>query len=493
LGLELKLLEKQANHVSIVASPGEEVLKGDYLLIDDLTPGPRMLVQVVDETYLPSQATIEDIVRDQILKTTATGTEYDPLELNSISSLVRDLRLLHCKIRGVVNEGRFTGDYVSLPSRVTSKIHRLPITAVTRLMNKSGSRNILIGSTLSGEDVEIFAEDLDGSLTIITGKKESGKSHLAKLLVSSLAERGANSVVFDLNEEYSGLAWTKDGSPSTIYDRIIVLRPGQNLSFSLDYLGLSTILSIFQHVLDIPSVSLREFIRVWNWVKKHDLLSPIGLEETLHSWRCNELVKDALISRLDWLISTGLLSDAPPSTIKFEEIFYSRPNGLSIIVSLRHCSSLTRRVVVEIFLSKIVALLERNEIPPIFLFAEEAHLYLRDTYWDDLITRMRHFGVFTTLITNQPDAIAEGIYRQADNIFLFNFTNDLDLELISRASTVDSDTIKSIVRTLPKRSCLVLGKIVSELPIVVKVCPSKSMTLGETKYFFRRAAKAAAN
>ncbi len=86
---------------------------------------------------------------------------------------------------------------------------------------------------------------------------------------------------------------------------------------------------------------------------------------------------------------------------------------------------------VELILSKLVELLEQKAIPPVFLLSEEAHLYLRDTYWEDLITRMRHFGVFTTFVTNQPDAIKQEIYRQADNIFLYNFSNEADLNLVS--------------------------------------------------------------
>ena len=75
-------------------------------------------------------------------------------------------------------------------------------------------------------------------------------------------------------------------------------------------------------------------------------------------------------------------------------------------------------------MNKLIELLEKSLIPPIFIFAEEAQLYIRDTYWEDLITRMRHFGIYSTFITNQPDAINDTIYRQVDNIFLFNFTND---------------------------------------------------------------------
>jgi len=55
-------------------------------------------------------------------------------------------------------------------------------------------------------------------------------------------------------------------------------------------------------------------------------------------------------------------------------------------------------------------------------------------------------------------------------------------------SLADNDTIRSIVRTLPQRYCLAIGKVVCDLPIVIKVAQSEVLTLGETKKFFKKSA-----
>ena len=68
----------------------------------------------------------------------------------------------------------------------------------------------------------VYAEDLDGKLNIITGKKESGKSHLSKMLVKTLVQHGACVIVFDLNNEYRGIGCKQDGSPSSLADQTIV-------------------------------------------------------------------------------------------------------------------------------------------------------------------------------------------------------------------------------------------------------------------------------
>jgi hypothetical protein len=73
-----------------------------------------------------------------------------------------------------------------------------------------------------------------------------------------------------------------------------------------------------------------------------------------------------------------------------------------------------------------------------------------------------------------------------DNIFLFNFTNDNDLDKISKVSLADNDTVRSIVRTLPQRHCLAIGKAVCDLPVVIKVAAVEIVMLGETKKFFTK-------
>jgi hypothetical protein len=98
---------------------------------------------------------------------------------------------------------------------------------------------------------------------------------------------------------------------------------------------------------------------------------------------------------------------------------------------------------------------------------------------------MRHLGLFTTFVTNQPDTIRDGIYRQADNIFLFNFINDHDLEAIARVSRIDSESVRQIAKELPAQRCLVIGDVVKNLPIVVDVRSLDFQAMGETRYYFQ--------
>jgi len=293
--------------------------------------------------------------------------------------------------------------------------------------------------------------------------------------------------VFDLNNEYSGLSCNVDGMPSSISDKLLLLNPGRELKFNLTYFGKPSISNMLKNALDMPSASLREFFRIWDSLENKKILSLFELGKAFGTWTINELVRDALLSRFHMINSSRLFSsnNVNERGFQFEDVIKTKPKGAAMIVNMSRISPVVRRMIVELVMNKLIELLEKSLIPPIFIFAEEAQLYIRDTYWEDLITRMRHFGIYSTFITNQPDAINDTIYRQVDNIFLFNFTNDSDLEKISKVSLVDSSTIKSLVKTLSHRNCLAIGKAVSNLPMVIKIKPVDMLTLGETKKFFK--------
>jgi len=481
----MRIVSKKDDEIVVLALPSEEIQKGEYLIIEDTTVNKEMVVQVYEETYLDSSNFLDDIVRDEVIKSSAPSTENDPLQIGALSCMLMDMRFLKCKIRGTFEEGKFIPISAWLPSRTVSKIKHVRINDLySRVLGKT-DLNITIGITSDGQPYHISLNNLDGQLNIITGKKESGKSHLSKMLVSKLVENGAYVIVFDINNEYGGIAKRSDGSENNITKRVMCLRPGDNLLFSMNYIGKRTLVNVLQNVLDTPGVSLREFIRIIDSLESKGYLTIKDLGETIQSWKCNEFVRDALFTRYYSLLSSRLFSDEIEKTFELEKLFRQHDDGIVFIIQLGNTSPLTRKIVVEAILNKLCDLLESNRIPPTFLFAEEAHLYLRDTYWDDMVTRMRHYGIFTTFITNQPDAIPRGIYRQADNIFLYNFVNSNDLEMVSKASTVDVDTIESLVRTLPPRHCLVIGKVAANMPSLVQVAPVDFQALGETKRFFK--------
>jgi len=478
----MKILRKDSDDILVIASPREPARVGDYLVAAE--DGRSLVLQIYDERYLDLEGIEEEIAREEVLSASVSGVTADPADLTTISTLIRDMRILLCKARGTISGGRLTPRVDWMPSRTSSRVTRLMVEELAGTLPPLGTRKIRIGSVDSGSGFSVAAESLDGRITVITGRKESGKSHLAKMLLRGLLEQGAYSVVFDLNDEYASIGQRRDGTRTSVDGKVRAMRPGRDLKFSLATVGLRSITNLLSHSLDMPGTSLREFVKIWDQLEGRNELSLASLETAIHQWHCNEFVRDALFARYHTIASCGLFSDAPNQQFDLQDFFELNPKGGSLVVALSGVSPLNRKMVVELMLSRMVELLERRKIPPVFLFAEEAHLYLRDTYWEDLITRMRHFGVFTVFVTNQPDAIDQKIYRQVDNIFLYNFSNDSDLSHISQATMADADTVRAIVRTLPPRMCLLLGYAVRNLPVVVSVDPFDSPASGTTRRFF---------
>src|SRR5207249_5092888 len=300
----------------------DAISKGDYLLIDDGKLNRKMIAQIYDEEYLSSQSLIEDIVRDEVITASSTESLHDPLNIAKISRMIRDARLFRTKIRGTIDaSGKLSNDVTWIPSRVYSKLRRLSITELNEFLGRTRIFPIKLGRTKGdNEDFEIYAEDLEGKLNIITGKKESGKSHLSKILVKTLVQHGAFVIVFDLNNEYGGLAWNNDGSPSSIQEQIMVLEPGNGLKFSLDYCGKVAISNMLKNALDMPAASLREFFRIWDSLENKQTLEIRSLGNAINTWNINELVRDALISRYHVIQSSRLFSaDDNEDGLRFEK------------------------------------------------------------------------------------------------------------------------------------------------------------------------------
>jgi len=486
----VKIYRKEGDVMQLISYPEEEVNKGDYLLVEDQRSQRGLIIQVIDIQFANIPGILEDILRDVMTEESVHGNDLDPLDISSQVAVLKDTKLLVCKIRGAIENGRSTRNVAWLPSRINSSVSKFPIETLTS--EKSSDRPICVGAIKENSRFIIDAKALDGRLNIVTGRKGTGKSHLSKLLAMSLVDYGAPCLILDVNGEYTNLTRRANGQNSPYEGKITILTPRLSLKFTLAEAGLGTMMDILLHALDLPGTSARVFARIWRQLEQKNDLTLKSLGDAIASSDCHESVRDALQSRYNTIVDAGLFTD-DPSVASSRRLLERLAAGGAVVVNMKNQSFTTRRIVVELLLSKITELLSSTRLRAVFLFAEEAHLYLRETYWDDIVTRMRHLGIFTTFITNQPDTIQESIYRQADNIFLFNFTNERDLDVVSRAARVDGESVRLLVKDLPAGHCLAIGDVVRDFPVVVNVRPLDVEALGGTRFFFEEKSLACAS
>lgn len=468
--------------MQIICSPEEAVEKGDYLHIEDRKMKKGLIVQVIDIQFANLPGILEDILRDVMTEESVPGCDYDPFNVSSQIAVLKDTKLLVCKIRGAIEGGKARTEASWLPSRTTSRIVHYPIERLAA--TKNGKRPVTLGKTRT-DSLTVDVKMLDGKLNIITGKKGVGKSHLSKLLIMSLIQNGAPCLIIDINGEYVNLGLGKNNQPSPVADRISVLKSGQNLRFGLAGVGLKTFLNTMIYALDLPRTSSKVFCRMWHELEKTGNLNLNALNEMIRKFGCHESVREAIYSRFNTIMDLELFTDDPSSEFNFDLSLEKMNKGHAFVINMKDEYAISRRLIVELFISKLTEQLSEMRLKAVFLFAEEAHFYLRETYWDDIVTRMRHLGIFTTFITNQPDTVQESVYRQADNIFMFNFTNEHDLDAVSKVAKIDGESLRLIVKDLPAHNCLIVGDIVRDFPVVVNVNPLEVQTMGQTRHFFQ--------
>jgi len=469
----MKVFRKSGDRVELLALSWDTDLRlGDYLVVEE--DGRRILLQVIDVEYADVPGLMEDILRDLSGSTIEEVERFDPVEVESVIRSIRDSRVVVTKVRRINNADP---NELWLPSRYTSRVRKVEVADLLRDVVPVPKVPVRLG-----EDVSVDVMNVEGSVTLIVGRKESGKSHLAKVLASGLARAGCNVAVLDVNGEYVSLGRRSNGERSEVSEILKVLMPGLNYQVPLSTLSEEVLADVMTYALGLPQTSMRELLKLFRDLRKRGSLTFANLLRAVQSVPMNESVREALANRLLTLESTGIFTDERrEGEGDALETLFPPDRGALVVFDMSRLGALQRRVFVEFLLSRLKELLLNDEIDPVVLFAEEAHLYLRETYWEDVITRMRHIGVSTVLITNQPDSIPELIYRQADNVFIFNMRNGSDMDHLARNLEIDSETLRSILPNLSPGMVLAWGKVVGRLPVVFKVIDPDLMTLGRTR------------
>jgi DNA helicase HerA-like ATPase len=469
----MKVFRKSGDRVELLALSWDADLRlGDYLVVEE--DGRRILLQVIDVEYADVPGLMEDILRELSGGTVDEVERFDPVEVESVVRSIRDSRVVVAKVRRVNDADP---NVLWLPSRYTSRVRKMEVAELLRDAVPIPKVPVRLG-----EGVVVDVMNVEGSVTLIVGRKESGKSHLAKVLASGLARAGCNVVVLDVNGEYVSLGRRRNGERSEVSELLKVLMPGLNYQVPLSTLSEEVLADVMTYALGLPQTSMRELLRIFRDLRKRGALTFANLLRAVQSFPMNESVREALANRLLTLESTGIFTDERREDEGDAlEALFPPDRGALVVFDMSRLGALQRRVFVEFLLSRLKELLLNDEIDPVVLFAEEAHLYLRETYWEDVITRMRHVGISTVLITNQPDSIPALIYRQADNVFIFNMRNGSDMEHLARNLEIDSETLRSILPNLPQGTVLAWGKVVGRLPVVFKVIDPDLMTLGRTR------------
>jgi hypothetical protein len=470
----LRLLTKEGDTLSVLLAPAEKVRIGETLKVG------QIVAQVIDLRFADVPGVLEHILRRSLIP---RETRDIPPSVKSVLDTLADHKVAIAKIRGrletIGEQTTFKSGFLEFDlSRMETQVERI---GEDKLLSLLGLRTEgkQWARTLSTEPQNLPIPPQRFGVNLITGMKESGKSYAAKKLLLTLIDNGVVNLVFDLNAEYINLGKKTDDQPNEYQDRIRIFRP---------HIRRATAVEI---PLRIPlnEMNAEDFARLMNISPEASMF--LSLQQFWHSHRGqqfdlqdlssfvsaiqNEAVRIALQTRIQAAQASDLFGPCD-----FTSTFAAlRQRGGAAIVDLSRMSEWPRKIVVNFVLSKLTDITKNTG--SISIFMEEAHLYIEDNNITDLVTRMRHFGVYPTFITNVPKNLPDVVYTLLDNLISFKVQDAENLRQLSSSGKVDSDTVQAI-SILEQGQCLVVGRATNGYPIFAEVTPVTDVKMGgETK------------
>jgi hypothetical protein len=315
-------------------------------------------------------------------------------------------------------------------------------------------------------------------INLITGMKGSGKSYLAKRLLLKLIDQNILTVVFDLNAEYLDLRKADDREFNRYAERIVTFTPYLAEESDHDHLLMISPHEItfddFATFLNVTRDSTMYLYLIQFWRRNSTVEFTLDdLERFVQTRVDNDYARAGLLVRVDVARESGLFG---PNNVT-ECIKEMHKTGGAILFNLADINHWERTVVVEFILRKLVKLGQSREIEAISLFLEEAQLYVEQQNMIDILTRMRHSGIFPTFITNTPRTLPDDVYTLLDNLIAFTFRNEDELRHLSRSGLIDQKSINAL-QHLEKQQCIAVGKISSNYPLFLEVRPQMGVLMG---------------
>lgn len=476
-----------------------------------------LVIQLVAlETF--DYPSLNEVLMRQIMEDSYGAEQVHTFLTNANAPQVDNLGLAIGKIRRLRKADGSWGIWNGyLPSRNVT-IERIEDHELFENCGLTNPRNpIRIGTTLDGRDLSIAGRSIE-KVNVITALKGMGKSHLAKVIILQLMERGMVSVVFDMNREYIGLPVMHiDGQPlsgfaqirqfppnSTITARgTILLSAGLNFRFTIEGFGRQAFLKLFNQLS--PTEPTRNLFE--SRVNRHfDNVEQIDFQNQQNPNRqrprdftnldtirglfpatTQENIRAAIMDRLEIMENFNLFAVIPEEGTSFDYVYglCSQRGGAILIDLARLTTKFAREAFVGATLDMVERVARNTEHLP-FVFFEEAHLYASGERIENLVTRARHLGVTSTFVTNMVTQLNETVLRQVDNLFLLYMPHKDDVRHVAKSATTDEETISAFAQRIERHHALVIGPATGNYPIVFRVDPLTNVdTRGRTRYAFQ--------
>lgn len=380
------------------------------------------------------------------------------------------------------------------PFRAGEKIH---IAEERLIKDVLGLNNDEKGAYLG----KLQGHDLDVSMDInaiaqkhlsVLAKTGSGKSYTTGILIEEVMKHDVTAVILDPHGEYSSMAEPGDVDPDNEFgvesrgygERMTEFSPTPDINQGARPLKFTFKNMEPRKILDMVGIS-----------KRKSNVSPLeGAMSRLEAAKGKYSIKDVIrilknneeddassvIKGLEQLDKKNIFA---PMGTRMDDIVNE---GKTAIINLKGAPPDVQNFVVSKLSTALFELRKRDKIPPLIMFAEEAHNFCpqqgkteSSEIFRTIASEGRKFGLGLAIITQRAAKVDKNVLSQCNTQVILKVTNPNDLRAIESSVEGISKEMTEDIQRLPIGEAIISGGGLSE-PLVVDVRPRETKDGGSS-------------
>lgn len=327
----------------------------------------------------------------------------------------------------------------------------------------------------------------------ILAKTGFGKSYTAGVLVEELLKKNIPVVILDPHGEYSSLLrpnieesetsmMTEFNVRSRSFERVnlytLTDEPG-HIPLRFSKLNLSA--EDIADFLNLPSTSVHLSIL-------YKSIRELSMETSVYSIRDiiyyldgeKNNAKYTLINQLEKLDAMPVFSE----TENIQASVIVSP-GTASVIDLKGAPAMMRNVAITRMLKVLYEARKKEDVPPFFLLAEEAHNFcpqesgsMTGGAMRIIASEGRKFGLGLCIVTQRPAKVDKNVLSQCGTNIILKVTNPNDLKTITASVEGLTTGVQPLIQRLPAGTALVVGSGI-RLPVFVRIRPRETQHGGK--------------
>ncbi len=431
---------------------------------------------------------IETVERQSDLSVKKAGELNDGREVDIDETVVATVNIIG--YRDEKNLLRVPGN----PFRAGEPVYLAEEDLIREVLGLKESKDGAYIGKLKGHDIKVDMNinTIAQKHLSVLAKTGSGKSYTAGVLIEEMLKNDVTMVILDPHGEYRTIA--KEGNPkkSEMFDvepkgygdKLTEFSPNPEINTEAQPLKFT-----------FKNLAVKEILQMCGLNKRQSYVNSLEnakseLANSKGKYTVEDVIKylkneddgasSSLITALKGLQDKNLFA---AHGTRMDELVNE---GRASIVNLKGTPPDMQGFIVDKIATSIFELRKRDKIPPLIMFAEEAHNFCpqsgkvrsSDTF-RILASEGRKFGLGLGIITQRPAKVDKNVLSQCNTQIILKVKNPNDLKAIEKSVEGMTKGMREEISRLPVGEAILSGADLSE-PLLVQIRPRESQDGGES-------------